>query len=427
MSEKNRLTVFRLASRLPVKLTLPQESTPVQYASKWFEVNKDQKPTLTVGHKNTSKLNLLQYAARALETGTLTAEAATAVLYKVFLDEKHQLLQEWTSFGVQIAPPKVDVTPWDLVKIVEKDTNLPNNELNQTITEDDQNWIAFYICFLYRFSRATHTDYKDQLYSRAIEHVKNISSNTHIIQPGALTQMKNIILHPQYNMAIACIDMYFNKFKTSPRAMVRYGTLPSRFKDCSALTTLNQVTRMIGVSIEQFMLWVFSNRMADELDQMAKEGEELDKGDSYVAYMRELGLSDRSPYSTQANPSFSLFCHIVGTLLGSKRSKNAKMGLEVDTVNSMLNAKVAAYVLGTRPSFELAYNTVLPPPDEKEKVDELPHGPIPTGTDPEEWFSYLSEYGFQLPEEIERWVRARVNLITDTRDGTVGKYVKSQI
>ncbi|AHB08861.1 N protein [Kolente virus] len=424
MSSGEKLTVFRLSSRKTVKPTLPQESTAPQYASTWFETHKE-KPTIIVGFKGTDTLALLQYAAKALEAGTLTAEAATAVLYKVFQDEKQLLASDWRSFNVEIAAAGTEITPWNLVKVKEKDSILPNNETNPDITLEDQDWIAFYICFLYRYSRATHVDYKDQLYGRATEHIKNIKPKAIIIQPGALTQMKNIILHSHFNAAIACLDMYFNKFKTSARASVRYGTLPSRFKDCSALTTLNHITKLTGLSIEQFMLWVYSNRMADELDQMAKEGEELDKGDSYVAYMRELGVSDRSPYSAQANPSFSLFCHVVGTLLGSKRSKNARMGAEVDTVNSVLNGKVVAYVIGTRPSFTLAYNTSLPDPEKEEQIEEPQSGSVPSRADPEEWYAYLSDFGFKLPDEIERWVRVRVNLITDVRDGTVGKLLKT--
>ncbi|AIL31432.1 N [Kumasi rhabdovirus] len=426
MSFSKPEAVYRTCNHKQVKPVLPQETTPIQYASAWFRANRARKPTLVVGLKNVPLVQTLQHAAQAMIEGRLTGDIAAATLYKIFKSQKQRLSLDWVSFGVVIGNADTEVCPWDLVNVDERDTQLPNEQINDQIREEDAPWIAFYICFLYRYSKATHTDYRDMLYNTAKDHAKHLSQRAMDIQPGSLAQMKNVGLDANYNCAIACIDMFHHKFKNLPLSAVRYGTLPSRFKDCSALTTLNHITKLTGLAIEQFMLWVFSSKMADELDQMSKPDEELDQGDSYVAYMRELGVSDRSPYSAQANPSFSLFCHVVGALLGSKRSKNARMGAEVDTVNSVLNGKIVAYVLGTRPSFTKEYSTDKEEDPTGTAEEDVTPGEIPNGANPDEWFAYLSIKGFVLPDEVVHWVKTRVQLLTDVRDGTVGKFLKTQ-
>ncbi|QIQ19240.1 nucleoprotein [Taiyi bat virus] len=426
MSLTDKKVVYRLQTKAKVQPILPQETTAVQYASAWFKANIQKKPNLLISYKNLSLELLLQHAAYGLETGDLTGELATAVLYRVFKSEKHQLQTDWTSFGITIGRSGEELNPWALVDVQEKDGLLPNEEINKNVGIEDSNWIVFYICFMYRFARATNQAYKDALADRAEEHAKNLNSKSIRPQPPAMTKMQTLILHAPFNVAIASIDMFYHKFKTSKLACVRYGTLPSRFKDCAALTTLNHITRLTGLPIEQFMLWVFSARMADELDQMSKPGEELDKGDSYVAYMREMGVSERSPYSSQANPAFSLFCHVVGTLLGSKRSKNARMGLEVDTVNSVINGKIVAYVLGTRPTFTLEYSNDPNLEVETIQTETLDLTKIPNSSHPEEWFGYLSINGFKVPFEAEKWIESRLQTLTDLRDGTVGKFLKTQ-
>nr|QKV49545.1 nucleoprotein [Kanyawara virus]QKV49550.1 nucleoprotein [Kanyawara virus] len=426
MSQASVKSVYRLSTKEKIQPILPQETTAIQYASTWFRENKGRKPMLSVSYKNVDTLDLLQHAAYGLETGNLSGELATAVLYRFLSSEQHQLTSDWASFGVTIGRLGEEINPWSILEVHEKDGLLENNEVNKNITTDDANWIAFYICFLYRFSRANNQSYKDALSDRAEEHAKNINNVSIRPQPSAMIKMQALILHSPFNVAIAAIDMFYHKFKTSRYACFRFGTLPSRFKDCSALTTLNHITRLTGLPIEQFMLWVFSTKMADELDQMSKPGEELDKDDSYVAYMREMGTSERSPYSSQANPAFSLFCHVVGSILGSKRSRNARMGLEVDTVNSVTNGKIVAYVLGTRPNFTLEYSNDPSIELTSTQPEVLDITKLPISSHPEEWFSYLSIHGFSVPPEAEKWIESRISSITDTREGTIGKFLKMQ-
>ncbi|UOX72914.1 nucleocapsid protein [Wenzhou Rhinolophus pusillus ledantevirus 1] len=429
MSTKKADVVYRLSDQSAIALTLPQESTELTYPSQWFKKHPNKKPPIRIGLKDANLDNLYGAIAHCFDEGNLTAELAVAGLYHVFKDQKHKLSSKWESFGVTIGEADEEVTPWSIVDVELLETKLGNVSVKAGITQADANWIVFYLCFIYRYTRANHPEYKDQLYARANEHVKNINEKAIPINLGQLNKMRNLLLNDSYIKAIACIDMFYFKFKQSELTGVRFGTLSTRFKDCSALTTLNYITQVTGLSISKFILWVFSARMADEIARLATPNEELEKSDSYAAYMRELGLSDRSPYSTQANPAFSLFCHVVGTLLGSKRSKNAKMGAEVDTVNTVINAKIVAYVLSNRADLTVEFSTVKPeaPRDDKQdqmKVTEI--GEIPESQDPEEWFAYLSSMGFKIPQEIEIWVRQRVNNLTDLRDGSVGKFLKSQ-
>ncbi|AJG39228.1 nucleocapsid [Yongjia Tick Virus 2] len=417
--------VFRLATGKRVITTLPQDETPGEFASDWFDKHPKQKPRLVIPHKTDDLKLLRQVVKRGLKEGNLSVQTATTYVYKVLSQVELDSEDVWTSFGVEIALAKQRVGPFCMMQVELREEPLANTE-TATATEDDDQWMVFYILAQYRILKLQNADYERLIINKANNHLSAMKGKADEKQDldgskryGAWVQ------DPTYLKIVAAVDMFFCKFKDSPWAIVRFGTLGSRYRDATALTTLNHITQRTGLTIDQFMLWIFNDTVADELDRMSREGQELDKHDSYVPYIRDMGLSAKSPYSAQLNPAFHFFCHAIGALMNSTRSINAKLGPEVDLTNTLANAQVVAYALSSCPVMVKAYGT--DPQDKPVEDQDTDLGGLPKEPNPSKWYDYLVINNFQLPREIIEYSKTRASVILNPRPGTVGEMISKTL
>ncbi|AJR28542.1 nucleoprotein [Nkolbisson virus] len=420
MAEK---VAYRVTTKKVVKPVLPQEETPGQYPSDWFDNHKGEKPRLVIPYKHADVGTLRGVVYGGIQKDTLDIKVAITYLYAVMVKLEVECDDEWKSFGVLIAGAKTTVNPFCMVEVESKQLDLPNQQAGAA-TEEDDLWMCFYILVQYRLLKVNNVEYEKLLVKRANVHLASLpgakKSEVHSRKVYAAW-----LANPMYLRIVAAVDMFFHKFKEHPYAICRYGTLGSRYKDSAALTTLNHITKLTGLQIVDFMMWIFNDNIADELDRMARPDQELEKCDSYTPYMRDLGISDRSPYSAQMNPTFHMFCHALGTLLGSRRSMNARIAGEVDVTNTLTNAEVVAFILNRCPTFVKAYTEDL------ESVPTAQHkavaGKMPTGPDPDMWFEYLAKLNFVLPDEIIRFAKERASGLSNIRPDTIGELVYKQL
>ncbi|WAK77077.1 MAG: nucleoprotein [Longquan Niviventer coninga ledantevirus 1] len=411
---------YRVRTKQLVQITSPQEDTPPAYPSKWFESHKGKKPLLVVKYKTSPLDNLRGVVKAGIKGQKLDVQVAVAFLYGVFKDVTGVLADDWNSFGVEIGKAGEAVNPFRLLDVDTKEEDPPNAG-TITATKGEDMWLCFFLLSQYRLQKVTNAEYEKILIKKANLHLNAMpeqNEHTSISTKGGFAAY---LMNPNYLRVVAALDMFFHKFKEHEFAIMRFGTLGSRYKDCSALTSLNHIKKLTGLSMEDFMLWIFTDSIADDLEQLAQPGQELDKHDSYAPYMRDMGVSDKSPYSAQANPSIHLFCHAIGTLLHSRRSINARMGPEVDTMSTIKNAQVVAYVLSTCPTFAKGFTKSLdtiPGLASKEVMGELPGEP-----DPDRWFDYLSEQGFKIPLPIEQHSHDAARSLTNLRPDTVGQHL----
>lgn len=124
---------------------------------------------------------------------------------------------------------------------------------------------------------------------------------------------------------IAALDMFLHKNEDNVWAAVRIGTLYTRFEDCSALTSMDHLSRVIGQDIEVCVDFIVDEKCLNEFKKMYKDKdkEELHKADSYMPYLRSARAVKRSPYSVTENRFLHHFIHTVGSLLGDARSSRA--------------------------------------------------------------------------------------------------------
>ena len=122
--------------------------------------------------------------------------------------------------------------------------------------------------------------------------------------------------------------------------VLRFGTLTSRFKDCSNLLTASHIITNLGLTGPAVLgQWMY---VAKDFARLMKDEEEVDNEYSYMPYLSDFGISKRSPYSCTVNSECQTWANIVCTLDGSTRSINARMIGETNGNNIMANAILMA-------------------------------------------------------------------------------------
>ncbi|CAN8016386.1 unnamed protein product [Ixodes persulcatus] len=123
---------------------------------------------------------------------------------------------------------------------------------------------------------------------------------------------------------VAAIDMFLYRFPTNQYATVRVGTMASRYKDCSVFTSLCSTVSAVSIPVEELYRWIYVREVAKEAFEMLQDSEEMDDEYSYAAYLSDLKLVTKSPYSAVANPRLHSWLHCLGSLLLAERSLNAR-------------------------------------------------------------------------------------------------------
>ena len=171
----------------------------------------------------------------------------------------------------------------------------------------------------------TSNDYVTSVY----EKIKNVLTgepwNFKTLPNGLGLLFKSWLSNPSYNATIAVIDMFLYRYPSHKFSSLRVGTLNSRYKDCSCFGTWESSQRLLDLDSKHLAGYTFSPGVAREFRAITKAGEELEDPFSYMPYFKDLGLSEKSPYSTTQNPQFHFFLHSTGSLIGLRRSLNARM------------------------------------------------------------------------------------------------------
>ncbi|AJR28568.1 nucleoprotein [Keuraliba virus] len=414
-------TIYRYSTKKAVQPILPSETNEVKYPKEFFKEPK--KPRLTIYYKKADLPKMRAYVRQGLVEYKLDIKIVNSYLYYVLENlPAHQLTSDWTSFGIQLGNARDEIKHFVMFDVDLKGESFPNEAVAADDAAKDDKALVFLLLFQYRVSRASHDGYKTDLCDKAIKTLNAMSLNSPALTKGLISVTAAWPSNIDYTKIVAGVDMFYFKNKEATWADLRFCTLGSRYKDCAALTALSHVTQLTGVKLCQLLLWVFTERMADEADRLSEPGNEVDKADSYMPYMRDMGISDKSPYSAQVNPSLTTFCHVVGCLSDSTRSKNSRLAGEVDRSNSVINGVIVGYVFGTRPVFVQAYGA----DSSSEQVVVEPNtviGAMPKNADPDEWFAFLSTDGFILPDEIRAWFEKKVKNLKDTRAGTIGSFL----
>ena len=159
----------------------------------------------------------------------------------------------------------------------------------------------------------------------------------------ATTEALELVGDPTFRKLAAALDMFLCKFPFHEWGCLRIATLPSRYKDCSAFTVIGQFEESTKRDLGYLARFIWSEKVADDLDRIMKRGQEINQDDSYIKYMSDMELVRRSPYSYNVNINLHNWVHCFGTFLGIERHMNAIFISEVGFREGAMHGSVAAF------------------------------------------------------------------------------------
>ncbi|UNP42107.1 nucleoprotein [Porcine ephemerovirus 1] len=410
-----------------IKPKRPYDNVPAQFPLDYFKRNNHTKPNLRIPQKELGLQDVRELVRGGLNRNDLNVKHAMRYLYLVLSKVVETADDDWDSFGIKLVRKGCQMTPWDLFNIVEDKDKLVDGIKDNKAVEDDDKWMCLAIVATYRLGRTNNQAHKNNLIVKINQQLVGMNRDA----PPMIdlpAQQAAWVANADFNKMIAGIDMFFNKFKTNEWAFLRFGTIPARYKDCAALMSIGHLCDVTGLDLEDVLDWIFVGTIATEIVNMMTEGNEVDNPYSYMPYMMELGLSMKSPYSSSMAPGLYTLVHMVGCLLYSDRSKNARMISDRNLVNIKMNAEVLAFVRAKKGDLVKAFvkeneKNRLEKDSDNIEPTELDLTSLPSSHDPMDWFAYLESVDFNLPDEIKLHTKSESRKITNTRAGTIGHHI----
>nr|AAA48460.1 nucleoprotein [Vesicular stomatitis virus]AAA48464.1 nucleoprotein [Vesicular stomatitis virus] len=416
-------TVKRIINDSIIQPKLPANEDPVEYPADYFKNNTNI--VLYVSTK-VALNDLRAYVYQGIKSGNPSILHINAYLYAALKGVEGTLDRDWVSFGRTIGKREENVKIFDLVKVEELKTALPDGKSDPDRSAEDDKWLPIYILGLYRVGRSKVTDYRKKLLDGLEIQCKVASTRFESLVEDGLDFFDVWENDPNFTKIVAAVDMFFHMFKKHERAPIRYGTIVSRFKDCAALATFGHLSKVSGLSIEELTTWVLNREVADELCQMMYPGQEIDKADSYMPYMIDFGLSQKSPYSSVKNPAFHFWGQLAALLLRSTRAKNARQPDDIEYTSLTCASLLLSFAVGSSADIEQQFY-IGEDKYTTEKDDGLRKSDVPPkGRNVVDWLGWYDDNGGKPTPDMLQFARRAVNSLQSLREKTIGKYAKAE-
>ncbi|EAT40777.1 AAEL007520-PA [Aedes aegypti] len=396
---------------------------PPTYPSEWFRNNPKQKPPMEVHlvpdnrRGNLHSTVRLQFAA-----GTLSPAVATAFIWYELTRDQYTLSKDWESFGVVIGARGSRINISNFAAVIEQTSNLDLVAENVLFDSKDLRRYVIAVACVLRIIGIDREEYREQV----ITHMNALITQA----PGTEINLDQVYIHyktwatyTQYAKCLAFADMFLAEFPAHPLAGLRMGSIVCRMRDCSALVATFYILKMFRMTIGDFALWIWTKPVASQYDQVTDGGEEMDQPRSYALYFRDLGLSDKSPYSAPSNADLHLFLHTLGVTEDSERSVRARQ-VGTPLKNAIIaNAMVVAYVYGRYNTFQKEYSHDGEPIEEIpfEAAEEIDEHQMPDSKDPDAWLGWLQQQNGIIPPFIKRQSYMHWLNHAGSRPGTIGE------
>lgn len=283
---------------------------------------------------------------------------------------------------------------------------------------------------MYRMHQATQPQYREKLQKSLSDFLAKKGL------PGdfSVANFAQFDLHhadTEYVRLIAGIDMFLNRFPNHKLADARIGTIPTRGKDQAALMDIGLIKKQIGMNLGAIGRWIWCKELFDDINRMSKLDEEVDVEHSYVHYMIEMGLSQRSPYSTTVNTSFHYWTHVIGCCRGLERSKNARFMGDVNTSSLANSAILLAFALQRYTNSRMYYNATGQPKlaievdadEEEDALEGIMAPKYPVGVLGDDWYDWLQDKEGLIPDQVMKYFQPTFALYSKSRDNSMAKHL----
>lgn len=416
-----------------------------QYVSEWFEKNGDDKPMITLFRPRDITIETIANAFFSPKEGNLVPiDHVNWMIYSVVEKWSETVETSWTSFGRRLCTADNAVSINTMFKIVIKEadqdppawyTDLPN--------VGDPIGALYYIFAPLRLT-SKYQEYNAAVAKKMKEVIDSNARHRPMQHTLVATKYSSWGSNLTYKKLAAAIDMFLDRFPNHPHARLRMGTIVTRFKDSSLISSVPFFYNNMGVPGEILAAWVWNRQAAVQLNRLLHPKNCLDEEYGYNAYGCALELVGRSINSITQNPELHLFIHTVCALQGKERSKNAYFPENADTLTVVKSALLVAGLKILAPSGDIQYargGKLDVPVSDDEEDDTLSevsikHKPVeeqiqlimkksPTLFDPQAWSSFLNAHKEIPIRDYTICKSARGTLDwTNLRDGTVGKRVQ---
>lgn len=340
--------VSRIVSIIPAERMVLNEivvghEEPPTYPSEWFANHPGSRPTIKLSNSSSTLQSLRETVADGILRSSMSLPSVKRYIYQVFIENPSILANDWTTFNIAIGNTGARVTIADLLQYEPcDDVIMPVTTPN--ITADDDLWIIIYICGIYRIMNISNDQYRLNVGSTINQQLAANRAPSGVTT-GGYSVYRHFMADPDYLKVIAAIDMYLHKFKKHKFSPARVGTITSRYKDCASLLDVSHLKTMTGMNCGAIGRWIWVAQLFKEMERLSFAGQEIDQADSYMPYMMEFALADKSPYSTAVNPHMHFWVHVVGCRLGNQRSKNAKNVGNVNTNALIIHGLLFGYAI----------------------------------------------------------------------------------
>lgn len=414
--------------------TVPQmlaTDIPATKPSAWFALNAGKKPTVIIPKCNLDLLSLAGLVKKAAIGMKLTADLAICFLRLFYETVKSEA---WKSYGVTIGAASATFTPLSLVDVIDGPEKSFSTAETSTLLEGEINSLALYILAVYRLLRINHQTHSREVITRTTDVMKGYLQNNGTLSyhlDSVKTTYSGWAAIPDYAKMVAVFDMFMFKQKTHPLSVMRIATVSTRFRDCAGLTSIQHLASILGYKeCARIGFWCFSDAVGDDYLNLFTGNEELDKQDSYFPYQVDLGLTEKSAYSSTVNQTMYYFVHAVGALCGSKRSSNALYLLNKAIIPTTNLAVWVALIHSTADSYKLVFDSPDTPSNPNLTPDAGAGDPLsierPTDLNFSAWFNYLADRNFKFAEQdLIKFKSLQANMGTEFREGTIGEYIST--
>lgn len=300
----------------------------VTYPYEWFRKNQGKKPPIS---RTEGTLQELYCETRYLLQNGMWSDLIISGFMLEFLwiypaGFEAILTKTWISFNVTIGKAGEIINPIDLVDLQYVKTTFGHTQ-SRDVSEADARSLFLALCSIYRRAQArTGTDeYFNKInislrgyFSQHLSEVRSIDLD--LVQAHILHERLTV----NYRKVIAALDMFLAYVPDVPGSAIRRATLSSRYIGCSALSSTVQVASHFDMPPSSLQGMITSSSLMRDVARLTRIGQEMGNEHGYFPYQAELGLIQKSAYSSTANPSYYLWIQTIGSIGGLDRSRNAR-------------------------------------------------------------------------------------------------------
>lgn len=231
-------------------------TTAVDFPLDWFVKSNRTRPSTAVLKCKVTEEELYRSVRGRIKSACLAMPTVKCFLYAYGKTLKERLNEKWESFGCTIGESGTEVTPWDIVTILENGDHIPAEPIVSLDQTEERvgsvnagGWtprsMALYILCVYRLVKINNEDYVSMLEKRMSDTLTSEGGKGMSFH-GVRQIYTSWLSDRGFLKMVAAYDMFMNRFPDNPSSILRMGSLSSRFRDCAGLLSVGYAMTILN-------------------------------------------------------------------------------------------------------------------------------------------------------------------------------------